>query len=96
MLGYTMHAQGFSLLVILSCLTAAVAASCSNISYYIVAPDGDPCRNSLSTCRELSFITSFLWIILWIILLMLKVNIVKCGSFHVLWTSAVLKHQQQA
>ena len=51
-----MHATRYwSLLVVLSCLTAAATASCSNSSYYVMAPDGDPCPNSLSTCQELSY-----------------------------------------
>ena len=59
MLSYTMHATKLcSFLVVLSCLTAAAVASCSTSSYYVVALDGDPCPNSLSTCRELSYYTS--------------------------------------
>ena len=60
MLRYTMHATiRCSLLAVLLCLTAAAAAaSCSNSSYYVVAPDGDPCPNSSSTCRELSYYTN--------------------------------------
>ena len=51
-----MHATRlWSLLVILSCLNAAASASCSNSSYYVVAPDGDPCPNSSSICQELSY-----------------------------------------
>ena len=59
MLSYAMHATRLcSFLVILSCLTAAAAACCSNSSYYVVAPDGDPCPNSSSTCQELSYYTN--------------------------------------
>ena len=44
---YTMHVARLSyLLAVLSCLTAVAVASCSNSSYYVVAPDGDPCPNS--------------------------------------------------
>ena len=45
--------QGFAL-----CCLCSAAASCSNSSYYVVAPDGDPCPNSSSICKELSYYTS--------------------------------------
>ena len=47
----------WSLLVVFRCLIAA-AAFCSNSSYYVVAPDGDPCPKSSFTCRELSYYTN--------------------------------------
>ena len=59
MLSYTMHATRlWSLLIVFGCLTVAATASCSNSSYYMVAPDGDPCPNFSSACQELSYYTN--------------------------------------
>ena len=54
-----MHATRLcSFLIVVSCLTAVAAAFCGNSSYYVVAPDGDPCPKSPCTCRELSYYTN--------------------------------------
>ena len=59
MLSYTMHSTRlWSLLVVLSYLAAAATDSCSNSSYYMVAPDGDPCPNFSSACQEFSYYTN--------------------------------------